>query len=59
MKLQQALKKDPSEGLRMENELSDFFIKIHPSMERSLVFNRQIVNATAEYQSELKDLLKT
>lgn len=48
-----------SEGLRMANELCDFFMKIDPSMERSLIFKRQIANATAEYQSELKELLKT
>ena len=30
-----------------------------PSMERSLIFKRQIANATAEDQSELKELLKT
>ena len=28
-------------------------------MERSLICNRQIANATADYQSELKELLKT
>lgn len=33
-------------------------MKIDPSMERSLIFKRQIANATAEYQSELKKLLK-
>jgi hypothetical protein len=48
-----------SEGLRMTNEFCDFFMKIDPSMERSLIFKRQIANATAEYQSELKELLKT
>lgn len=48
-----------SEGLRMAHELCDFFIKIDPSMERSLIFKRKIVNATAEYQSELKDLIKS
>ena len=42
----------------MANELCDFFIKIDPSMERSLVFKRKIDHATAEYQSQLKDLLK-
>lgn len=51
--------KNLSEGLRMANELCDFFMKIDPSMERSLIFKRQIANATAEYQSELKELLKT
>lgn len=50
--------KNLSEGLRMANELCDFFMKIDPSMERSLIFKRQIANATAEYQSELKELLK-
>jgi hypothetical protein len=34
-------------------------MKIDPSMERSPIFKRQIANATAEYQSELKELLKT
>ena len=44
-----------SEGLRMANELCDFFTKIDPSKERSPVFKRQIVNATsAEYHSELR-----
>ena len=43
----------------MANELCDFFMKIDPSMERSLIFKRKITNATAEYQSELKELLKT
>lgn len=47
-----------SEGLRMASELCEFFIKIDPSMKRSLVFKRQIVNATAKYQTELQDLLK-
>ena len=51
--------KNLSEGLRMANELCDFFMKIDPSMERSLIFKRQIASATAEYQSELKELLKT
>ena len=37
----------------------DFFMKVDPSMERSLIFMRHISNATAEYQSELKELLKT
>ena len=46
--------KNLSGGLRMANELCDFFMKIDPSMERSLIFKRQIANATAEYQSELK-----
>ncbi|CAH2098324.1 unnamed protein product [Euphydryas editha] len=48
--------KNLNEGLRMANELCDFFIKIDPSMEQSLIFKRQIANATAEYQSELKEL---
>ena len=39
--------------------LCDFFMKIDPSMERSLIFGSQIANTTAEYQSELKELLKT
>ena len=43
----------------MANELCDFFVKIDPSMEQSLIFKRQIANATAEYESELKELLKT
>ena len=30
-----------------------------PSMEGSLIFKGQIANGTAEYQSELKELLKT
>jgi hypothetical protein len=34
-------------------------MKIDPSMERSLIFKRLIANASAEYQSELKELLKT
>lgn len=51
--------KNLSEGLRMANELCDFFVNIDPSMERSLNFKRQIANATAEYQSELSELLKT
>lgn len=46
------------EGLKMANELCDFFINVDPSMERSLIFKRQILNATAGYQSELKQLLK-
>ena len=50
--------KNLREGLRMANELCDFFMKIDPSMERSLIFKRQIANATAEYQSELMELLK-
>ncbi|GBP80084.1 Tigger transposable element-derived protein 1 [Eumeta japonica] len=51
--------KNLSEGLRMANELCDFFMNIDPSMERSLIFKRQIANATTVYQSELKELLKT
>ena len=51
--------KNLSEGLRMANELWDVLMKIYPSMERSLIFKRQIANATAEYQSDLKELLKT
>ncbi|KAL9927345.1 tigger transposable element-derived protein 1-like [Glossina fuscipes fuscipes] len=51
--------KSLSEGLRMANELCDFFMNIDPSMERNLTFKRQIANATAVYQSELKELLKT
>lgn len=50
--------KNLSEGLRMANDLCDFFIKIDPSMDRSLLFKRKIDQATAEYQSELQDLLK-
>lgn len=50
--------KNLGEGLRMANELCDFFMQIDQSMERSLIFKRQILNATAEYQSEFKDLLK-
>ncbi|KAL9928133.1 tigger transposable element-derived protein 1-like isoform 1-T3 [Glossina fuscipes fuscipes] len=46
-------------GLRMANELDDFFMNIDWSMERSLIFKRQIANVTAAYQSELKELLKT
>ena len=34
-------------------------MKIEPSMERSLIFQKQIANSTAEYQSGLKKLLKT
>ncbi|KAL9915895.1 uncharacterized protein ACN2A1_002346 [Glossina fuscipes fuscipes] len=41
--------KSLSEGLRMANELGDFFMNIDPSMERSLIFERQIANATAAY----------
>ncbi len=48
-----------SEGLRMANALCDFFMNIDPYMERSLIFKRQIANATAVYQSKLKELLKT
>ena len=48
--------KNLSKGLRMANELCDFFMKIDPSMKRSLIFKRQIASATAEYQSELKEL---
>lgn len=33
-------------------------MKIDPSMEISLTFERQIVNTTAEYKYELKDLLR-
>ncbi|KAL9876647.1 tigger transposable element-derived protein 1-like [Glossina fuscipes fuscipes] len=51
--------KSLSKGLRMANELGYFFMNIDTSMERSLIFNRQIANATAAYQSELKKLLKT
>uniref|UniRef100_A0A1B0AAH7 Uncharacterized protein n=1 Tax=Glossina pallidipes TaxID=7398 RepID=A0A1B0AAH7_GLOPL len=51
--------KSLSEGLRMANELCDFFMNIDPSMERSLIFKRKIANATAAYQYELKELLKT
>ena len=51
--------KNLSEGLRMANELCDFFMKINPSMEWSLIFKRQIASATAEYQSELKEHLNT
>lgn len=51
--------KNLSEGLRMANELCDFFMNIDPSTERSLIFKRQIASATAAYQSELKELLKT
>lgn len=40
----------------MANELCDFFIKINPSIERSL--KRQIVNTAIEYHFKLKDLLK-
>ena len=43
----------------MANELCDFFMKIDPSMERSLIFKRQIASVTAEYRSELRELLKT
>lgn len=43
----------------MANELFDFFLNIDPCMERSLIFRRQIANATAAYQSELKEHLKT
>ena len=43
----------------MNLKLCDFFMNIDPSMERSLIFKRQIDNATAAYQSELKELLKT
>ena len=50
--------KNLSEGLSMANELCDFIMKIDSSMERSLIFKRQIANAAAEYQSELKELLK-
>ena len=48
-----------SEGLRIANELCNFFMKIDPSMERSLILKRQIASATAEYQSKLKELLRT
>uniref|UniRef100_A0A1A9VG67 DDE-1 domain-containing protein n=1 Tax=Glossina austeni TaxID=7395 RepID=A0A1A9VG67_GLOAU len=51
--------KSLSEGLRMANEFCDFFVNIDPSMERSLGFKRQIANATAAYQYELKELSKT
>lgn len=37
--------------------LCDCHIKIDRSMERSLVFKRQIGNATAKHQSELKNHL--
>ena len=46
-------------------KLCDFFMNIDLygsiliNMERSLIFKRQIDNATAAYQSELKELLKT
>ena len=43
----------------MANELCDFFMKIDPSLERILIFKRQIANAAAEYLSELKELSKT
>uniref|UniRef100_A0A1A9UGE9 DDE-1 domain-containing protein n=1 Tax=Glossina austeni TaxID=7395 RepID=A0A1A9UGE9_GLOAU len=48
-----------SEGLSMANELRDFFMNIDPFLERSLIFKREIANATAAYQSKLKELLKT
>ena len=35
--------KNLSEGLRIANELCNFFMKIDPSMEQSLIFKRQIV----------------
>lgn len=50
--------KNLSEGLRRANDLCDFFVNIDPSMERSLIFKRQIIDATAQYQSEFNDLLK-
>uniref|UniRef100_A0A1A9Z8M8 DDE-1 domain-containing protein n=1 Tax=Glossina pallidipes TaxID=7398 RepID=A0A1A9Z8M8_GLOPL len=43
--------KNLSEGLRMANELCDFFMNIVRSLERSLIFKRQIANATAAYHS--------
>ena len=43
----------------MANEHCDFFMKIDATMERSLIFKRQIDNVIAEYQSELKELSKT
>uniref|UniRef100_A0A1A9USL2 HTH CENPB-type domain-containing protein n=1 Tax=Glossina austeni TaxID=7395 RepID=A0A1A9USL2_GLOAU len=46
--------KNYSDGLRMANELRDFFMNIDPSTERSLTFKRQIADA-----SESKKLLKT
>ncbi|XP_026470953.1 tigger transposable element-derived protein 1-like [Ctenocephalides felis] len=51
--------KNLSKGLRMANELCEFFVNIDPSMERSLIFKKQIANATALYHSELKVLLQT
>lgn len=37
----------------MANDVFDCFIKIYP-----FIFRRKIVNATTEYQFELKDLIK-
>lgn len=34
-------------------------MRIDPSIERSLIFKRQSLNAIAEYQSEFKDLLNS
>lgn len=43
----------------MANELCDLFRNIGPCMERSFIFNRKIIDGTAEYQSDLNELLKT
>lgn len=51
--------KNLSEGLRMANELCDFFMKIDPSTERNLILKKNIINATAQYKSEFKNVLRT
>lgn len=50
--------KNLSKGLRLANNLCDFFIKIDPLMERSLVFKNKVVDATLEYKAELNSLRK-
>lgn len=50
--------KNFSEGLRIANEIRDFFMNIDPSIDEVLFFKRQIASATAAYQPELKERLK-
>lgn len=40
----------------MDHVLCDVLIKISPSIESSPAFKKEIVRATAEYQSEIEDL---
>ncbi|CAG9831031.1 unnamed protein product [Diabrotica balteata] len=51
--------KNLSDGLRKENELCDFIMKIDSSMGQGRTFKTQIANSTAKYQFELKEFLKS